>query len=190
MTYPAPSRELFLKQQATNEKRAREARDASADTLSALSLTLPSAAIKEQREDQNAYVLSPGNHSISRLTSRMVKVDGIGSAAIVTPLQLEGDAAIFNGLSFRAGGEYLVKIGPTSSVIFSGCVFERERTSAASDAATQRRCYVLVKDGGQARFVGCFFVGGPTAAGFVIINEGDPANVEVIGCVNNTGLTI
>jgi hypothetical protein len=158
----------------------------------ALGLTLTSDPVQETKTEDNVFVLSGGTHGGVTLEKPRSRLIGLADTRMERLLDIKAAAtsAEVVGIHFYSADlAYLVRVSASSSVVFSGCIFEKGPNAPMSAVAADEECYVLVLSGGKAAFVGCIFQGTP-AAGIVVNNLGGvdlAANVGIVGCSNRTG---
>lgn len=188
MAYKGPTRELFLKNQQTDMKRAQETRNVNADTLAQLKLVTPGTAIREDKNDGNYFLLSAGAYTLTKLTVANTQVQGLGKVEITTTLEIDSPYSVISNVKFTSSGNYLVRVKNFRRAVFNGCTFEKPVGAPASDTSGDKKCFVLVEPFGFAVFNGCLFAG-PRSNGLVVVNLNPLAdtNVGIVGCANVTG---
>jgi len=138
-------------------------------------ISLQLALSKAPKWDLTIARLGVGNFSDRTLTSD-VNAFGLGSGSAVGTLTIKANCHI-SGVDLR-----YVDIRSGKSV-FTNCVFR------AGSGVSDDQYYISLAAGAQAVFVGCTFKDGITAA-YVADNGGVAADLNFVGCVNLSGLTL
>ena len=159
------------------------------DLINALKINTPGGLIEPKGSTEEFFNLSPGSHGISPIKEEWLHISSVGAGTRCDkPLTVENNA-IVEGIHFKGAALPLVEVkskttSPNTTVIFRSCIFDRTRL-------VKTPVWAEVEGGALVVFSNCVFRGGthPNTGGTIISNGGAGAAVQVVGCVNTTGLT-
>ena len=145
-----------------------------------LNITPPGSEIKEQKNENNVYLLSSGSFGGATLTKAYGHVGGLPETVISRKLTIESTRLIIDGVSFENSDSStgtLILIRKYSVVLFRDCVFNMTHPDGA-------KIWIQMESGAKAVFNGCMWRGGDGTGGNLVNNAGAAANVQIVGCMS------
>jgi hypothetical protein len=128
--------------------------------------------------------LSPGEFGGFSLSKPDTYLQAVSAGCVVNrKVVISEDVVIENVTFINVDPDHtgvLVEIGPTSTVMFRNCVFNRSSSDQSSSL-------VAFESGGKGVLVGCLFKGTISSTTNVISNPGAAANVQLVASYNKTG---
>jgi hypothetical protein len=153
--------------------------------VAGLAAFAPGDELKERFVLRNSFNLLNGNYGAARPTKSGTQYKGVGSGSVFQRKTIASVDSVFDGVVFRGSADnhaelVLVKVGAT--VLFRNCTFDKNSDDDKIFVQIEAPSATKVA---RAIFVGCFFTG--ANKGDLIVNTGLVTDVQLLGCLNNTG---